>query len=115
MLWKKKISCATITRQVFGFSQLAFQSRINLARFYDADHKAAAKQSQQKELSMTNWTQHAASIHRTLHAAAASPPLFLLLLFQIPYENEIFIGRLCFRYISWIVINFIDNCHILMA
>lgn len=35
--------------------------------------------------------------------------------FQIPYENEIFIGRLCFRYISWIVINFIDNCHILMA
>lgn len=44
-----------------------------------------------------------------------SPPLFLPLLFQIPYENEIFIGRLCFRYISWIVINFIDNCHILMA
>lgn len=30
-------------------------------------------------------------------------------------KNEIFIGRLSFRYISWIVINFIDNCHILMA
>lgn len=30
-------------------------------------------------------------------------------------KNEIFIGRLSFRYISRIVINFIDNCHILMA
>jgi len=30
-------------------------------------------------------------------------------------KDEIFIGRLSFRYISWIVINFIDNCHILMA
>lgn len=50
---------------------------------------------------------------------AKAPPtplsLFFSFSFQIPYENEIFIGRLCFRYISWIVINFIDNCHILMA
>lgn len=70
---------------------------------------------QQNQLSMTNWTQHAACIHRTLHAAACSFSLFCSLFFRIPYENEIFIGRLCFRYISWIVINFIDNCHILMA
>lgn len=62
---------------------------------------------------------HPAHIACSSCNAKAPPPTPLYFsfsfCFQIPYENEIFIGRLCFRYISWIVINFIDNCHILMA
>lgn len=108
---------ASLRSSFFGFSQLAFQSRINLARFYDADHKA----------SKTSWvwrtghsTRHASIAHcmQQLQCQSSPPtPLYFSFSFsfQIPYENEIFIGRLCFRYISWIVINFIDNCHILMA
>lgn len=66
---------------------------------------------------MTNWTQHAAAAAMPFpipHSPHISFPIRTANSWFL-YENEIFIGRLCFRYISWIVINFIDNCHVLMA
>lgn len=70
---------ATITRQLLlqlqlrlsTWRQLAFQSRINLARFYDADHRQ--QQQQNVEYDELSTAQHAASTLNAAGMASAIP------------------------------------------